>query len=144
MSGNILLPASTVFFVCLTVTPVAATTSWSCTFSDAFGHEKKATGAARIDIDGNKFRWSGLFQPNSGTKWATTESKLLENNAVGVVAVSSRARVYTKADGPMYRGIGPAIGAGVTIIDKSSGALRVGSVTASGEYDILVGHCKPQ
>lgn len=122
--------------------PAFAVESWDCKFVSQYGSDKGLGGISRIRIENNVMDWllPPWGKPYPGMKWTKTEDRLLENNKIGMVSVSSYARVYRPV-GAMYRGLGPIIGATVTTLDKKSGNLRVGSVMRTGEYDLLTGHC---
>jgi hypothetical protein len=129
-------------------TPAAAIESWNCTFVDKTNMlPLNAHGGSKIEIDGEQLDWKdevpvigigGRPVPDSNGGYehrtATFHYRVLENNEVGIVAVSSEAQI--NAD------IGPLVGARVITISKPSGDLREGSVMAGGEYDLLTGHCQ--
>ena len=116
--------------------PAVAAESWECSFTIMYGSAKGGKGAARMEVDGNTLNW---MVQTSRTTWSTFQNRLLENNDVGIVAASSQADTG-QSFGPSYTG-GRLIGASIITLDKSTGALRTGSVMSNGEHDLLTGHC---
>jgi hypothetical protein len=125
------------------IVPAFAADSWDCTFARVSGSAKGSAGIAKIHIDGNTLNW--LLPPPYATdtrnKWTTFPYRLLENNDVGIVAVTTEARVY-EGMGSLYNGIGPVVGATIIILNKSNGDFHTGSVMANGAHDLLSGRCK--
>jgi hypothetical protein len=121
--------------------PFAASASelWHCSFTSRSGSAKGILGTAQIEIDGESLKWEVLFpsvplDPSAGTKLVTFQNRVLENNAVGLVAISSQARL--DAD------VGALIGSTVITVNKGTGKLRMGSVMDNGVHDLLQGSCK--
>lgn len=120
--------------------PAVGAESWKCTFTDDF-LPSGVHNIAKVDISGDKLLWRVQFPtqpltPNAGTKWEAFPSQVLENNDVGIVAVSSQAK--------LDRSAGPLLGAEVIVIKKSNGDLRVGSIAANGVHDLMRGSCRAE
>jgi len=111
---------------------------WECSFSRVSGSAKGLMGSARIRISSDVLEWQVLFSkspvpPFEGTQWTTFKHHLLENSAVGIVAVTSEAR--------MDKDNGALIGATIITVNKVNGGLRMGSVMDNGNHELLTGHC---
>jgi hypothetical protein len=124
---------------CFTSVSALAAETWGCSFAPTSGSARGLQGDAEIQIEANALSWRVLvvkapLNPDAGAKREAFPYKLLENNSVGIVAVSSQSR--------MDEHVGPLVGATVVTIRKQSGELRMGSVMANGEHDLLSGHCE--
>ncbi len=122
--------------LCAATAPALAAETWDCTFIIVNGSAKGLYGSAKIQIDGDTLNWQvpPPTKPTAEAKGTTFQYRLLQDNRIGIVAISSEARVDDN--------VGPLVGATVITLNKLTGALRTGSVMVNGEHDILSGNCK--
>ena len=123
--------------------PALASEKWECTFTDAEFLPPGSTGVARVEINDNVFIWSvatpKLTWPSHrepkfvGTEWVAFSSRVLENNELGVVAVSSESKIDESGQ--------PRVVAQVYIIEKRTGKLRVSGVSVDGADNGMQGQC---
>ncbi len=127
--------------------PVVAADVWNCTYKDQTNILPRDTqDEAIIRIEDKWLDWQVEFpvlghdgrptpDPGGGYKHSTESFRyaVLENNAVGIVAVYPQSRA--DAD------VGPVIGAEVIAINKADGAFQVGSVGLGGAHDSMNGKC---
>jgi hypothetical protein len=109
-----------------------------CEYKFLSGSNKGGDGESKIEISGNvlkRFVESPVpFLPKPKISYIVTDYKILEQNKVGVVAVTPDALVAPN--------IGPVLGVQVLTIRKLDGAFRIGSAGSTGVYDQSAGRCK--
>jgi hypothetical protein len=113
--------------------------AWDCKFK-AFDGPPGISSHVTIRLNNDKLDW--MLQPFDIPVPAThitppiIQYRVLENNNIGIVAVSSRARID--------KDFGILISSETVAIDKSSGALHAGIVGTNGVHDNLSGTCRPK
>ena len=134
------------FLGCAVGGPASAAGAWYCSTTSQSASLKGLSDRVRFEVVGDILVSQSMAPkspsiPGTGTWVSTSQLKILENNDVGIVAYYSQSRIY-KSNGPLYRGIGPVVGAVVTVISKSDGRFRAGSIMADGPHDMAEGHCE--
>jgi hypothetical protein len=134
MSRLVLLGTSLIFLVCAMSIPSLAGERWHCESKGVSQLTKGHNSDTEIEIDGASLRQTtklpSFLEKSEFHPWVF---RILENNNVGIVAASSQAT--------MVPGGGPAVGAVITTIDRSSGAFRVITTGADSPTDLWKGHC---
>jgi hypothetical protein len=126
-----------VAIVYLISTPALAADSWNCTFL-AFDGPPGITSHVTIQVDGDKLDWLlasyDIPNPKIHIVPSALHYRVMENNGVGIVAVSSQARTDKE--------VGSVINSETIAIDKTTGVLRAGVVGTNGVHDNLSGACR--
>lgn len=122
---------------CLISTCALASDAWDCTFT-AFDGPPGITSHVTIQIDGDKLDWMlDPFDIPIARMHIVPQAlhyRIVENNSIGIVAVSSQARID--------KDVGPVINSETIAIDKANGALHAGVVGTKGLHDNLSGTCR--
>lgn len=124
---------------------VYAEEHWKCENISTSGSAKDLPGMYIFKVEKNTLHWylSPPLKLDEKNENTFVEYMIIENNDVGLVAVSSLARL-SPVLGAGRANDNPLIGARVITLNRSSGELRMGSVMLTGEYDFLHGYCKLQ
>jgi hypothetical protein len=136
MLARLTIIAAVSFFFTM---PVWAADSWECAFV-VFDGPPGITSHATVKLDGGMFDWIiaplDVSIPPTHIVPPAMRYRILENNNVGIVAVSSRARID--------KTFGALITAETIALDKTNGRLHVGVVGTNGVHDNLSGTCRPK
>jgi hypothetical protein len=110
---------------------------WDCTFK-AFDGPPGASGHATIQVDGDNLDWTldAFDMPDlkRNTAPVAFHYRVLENNRIGLVAVSAQAQ--------MDKDVGPLISSETIVLNKADGKLSAGGVGTNGAHDSLSGTCR--